>query len=86
MQMPDDEKGHKQLGRAHAAGHLAQLALLLVLGVLAMAQPWPSVGQWRAVFGAYGVIYALEASSSAPLACCGDCCASSAVPKKQVRC
>ena len=63
VQMPEDEKGHKQLGRAHAAGHLAQLALLLVLGVLAMAQPWPSVGQWRAVFGAYGVIYALEASS-----------------------
>ena len=64
--MPEDEKGHKQLGRAHALGHLAQMVLLLVLGVLAMREPWPTVGQWRAVFGAYGVIYALEASPFFP--------------------
>ena len=62
-QMQEDEKGHKQLGRAHALGHLAQMVLLLALGVLAMREPWPTVGQWRAVFGGYGVIYALEASS-----------------------
>ena len=42
--MPEDEKGHKQLGRAHALGHLAQMVLLLVLGVLAMREPWPTVG------------------------------------------
>lgn len=60
MQMPEDERGHKQLGRGAAASHLAQLGMVLVLGVLAMGQPWVTVGQWRAVFGGFGVIYALQ--------------------------
>jgi len=61
VQMPADERGHKQLGRGHAASHLFQLALVLVLGVLVMAEPWPTTGQWRAVFGGFGIVYALQA-------------------------
>lgn len=60
VQMPADERGHKQLGRGHAASHLFQLALVLVLGVLVMAEPWPTTGQWRAVFGGFGIVYALQ--------------------------
>ncbi len=63
VQMPADERGAKQLGRGHAASHLFQLALVLVLGTLVMAEPWPTTGQWRAVFGGFGIVYALQASS-----------------------
>ena len=39
MQMPEEERGHKQLGRAQALSHLAQLGLTLLLGILVMAEP-----------------------------------------------
>lgn len=65
--MPADERGHKQLGRGPAASHMFQLALVLVLGVLVMAEPWPTTGQWRAVFGGFGIVYALQASVACPL-------------------
>ena len=61
VQVPADERGNKELGRGHAAAHLAQLALVLALGVLVMSQPWPDTGQWRAACGGFGVIYALQA-------------------------
>jgi hypothetical protein len=60
LQIPEDERGHKQLSRFEAASHLMQLALVLVLGVLVMGEPWPTVSQWRCVFGVFGVIYALQ--------------------------
>lgn len=60
--MPANEQGHKQLGRGAAASHMFQLALVLVLGVLVMAEPWPTTGQWRAVFGGFGIVYALQAT------------------------
>ena len=60
--MPEDERGYKQLGRLHAASHLMQLALVLVLGVLLMGEPWPSISQWRAVYAGFGMIYALQVS------------------------
>ncbi|CAL5221609.1 g3829 [Coccomyxa viridis] len=60
--MPEEERGHKQLGRAQALSHLAQLGLTLLLGILVMAEPWPTVSAWRAVYGGFGVLYALQAS------------------------
>ena len=84
--MPADERGAKQLGKGHAASHLFQLALVLVLGVLVMAEPWPTTGQRRAVFGGFGIVYALQASpdlhllagnlaaiTESPAACLFDC-------------
>lgn len=62
LQMPEDEKGHKQLGRGHALSHLAQLGLTLLLGILVMAEPWPTVSAWRAVYGGFGIVYALQVS------------------------
>ena len=82
MQMPVDERGNKELGRGQALAHLAQLALVLALGILVMSQPWPAAGQWRAVCGGFGVIYALQAlplpslllvSCSTHLHQCYDC-------------
>lgn len=60
MQMPEEERGHKQLGRAHALSHLAQLGLTLLLGILVMGEPWPTVAAWRAVYGGFGIVYALQ--------------------------
>lgn len=62
LQMPEDERGHKQLGRAHALSHLAQLGLTLLLGILVMAEPWPTASAWRAVYGGFGILYALQVS------------------------
>ena len=76
VQMPEDERGNKELGRGPALAHLAQLALVLALGVLVMSRPWPDTGQWRAACGGFGVIYALQALalttflSNAPSALC----------------
>ena len=64
VQMPEEERGHKQLGRGHALSHLAQLGLTLLLGILVMAEPWPTVSAWRAVYGGFGVLYALQVSHS----------------------
>ena len=58
--MPEEERGHKQLGRAHALSHLAQLGLTLLLGILVMGEPWPTVAAWRAVYGGFGIVYALQ--------------------------
>ena len=60
--MPAEERGHKQLGRGHALSHLAQLGLTLLLGILVMAEPWPTVTAWRAVYGGFGILYALQVS------------------------
>ena len=60
VQMPEDERGNKELGRGPAR---AQLALVLALGVAVMSRPWPDTGQWRAACGGFGVIYALQALS-----------------------
>ncbi len=75
LQMPEDEKGHKQLGRGHALSHLAQLGLTLLLGILVMAEPWPTVSAWRAVYGGFGIVYALQVSCSSK----GKACDTSSV-------
>ncbi|CAK0780569.1 hypothetical protein CVIRNUC_005097 [Coccomyxa viridis] len=61
-QMPEEERGYKQLGRLAALSHLMQLGLTLLLGILVMGEPWPSTFAWRAVYGGFGVVYALQAS------------------------
>ena len=63
LQMPAEERGAKQLGRAQAASHLAQLGLTLALGILVMAEPWPTASSWRAVYGGFGILYALQVSA-----------------------
>lgn len=62
MQMPEEERGHKQLGRGHALSHLAQLGLTLLLGILVMGEPWPTVSAWRAVYCGFGIVYAVQVS------------------------
>ena len=69
LQMPEEERGHKQLGRLAALSHLMQLGLTLLLGILVMAEPWASTFAWRSVYGGFGVVYALQVCSvHAPLA------------------
>ena len=63
--LPAAERGHKQLGVAAQLSHLAQLALFVGVGTVAMLEPiWAgrSAEHTRAVFGLYGLAYALEAS------------------------
>ena len=61
--MPEEERGYKQLGRRAALSHLMQLGLTLLLGILVMGEPWPSTFAWRAVYGGFGVVYALQVCS-----------------------
>ena len=62
--MPEEERGCKQLGRLAALSHLMQLGLTLLLGILVMGEPWPSTFAWRAVYGGFGVVYALQVCST----------------------
>ena len=64
LQMPEEERGYKQLGRLAALSHLMQLGLTLLLGILVMGEPWPSTFAWRAVYGGFGVVYALQVCST----------------------
>jgi hypothetical protein len=58
--LPKREHGHKQLGKAAAASHVAQLASFFLLGTAAVMAAWDLPGQGRVVFGTMGIAYALQ--------------------------
>ena len=59
-QLPADERGAKLLGSREALKQVAQFVLLFGLGALLLSQPMLAPGQIRAVYGTFGVIYALQ--------------------------
>jgi ethanolaminephosphotransferase len=61
--LPKREHGHKQLGKAAAAAHIAQLALFFALGaaMLGVAAP-QQLGQARVANATFGILYALQAT------------------------
>jgi ethanolaminephosphotransferase len=60
--LPVKERGHKQLGRRNAGGHLIQLALINIVGALTMLSSMRSVSLCRASTAIFGIIYALEST------------------------
>lgn len=61
--LPKREHGHKQLGKAAAAAHIAQLGLFFALGaaMLGLATP-QQPGQARVANATFGILYALQAT------------------------
>lgn len=59
--LPKREHGHKQLGKAAAAAHIAQLGLFFALGaaMLGLATP-QQPGQARVANATFGILYALQ--------------------------
>jgi hypothetical protein len=60
--LPVKERGHKQLGRRNAGGHLIQLGLINLVGAATMLSSMTSVGLARASTAIFGIIYALEST------------------------
>lgn len=74
--MPPKERGHKQLGRAAALWHLAQLQAFFLLGTATMLAPAVSVWHARLLIAGFGLAYTLEVRSSSPLresGCFSEC-------------
>ncbi|PSC75152.1 CDP-Ethanolamine:DAG ethanolamine phosphotransferase [Micractinium conductrix] len=60
--LPKAEHGNKQLGRAAAMAHLAQLAALFMMGWALLSLPATAPWQARVHNATFGVIYALQAT------------------------
>ncbi|PRW57623.1 CDP-Ethanolamine:DAG ethanolamine phosphotransferase [Chlorella sorokiniana] len=57
------ENGHKQLGKAAAVAHIAQLALFFALGAAMLGVGAPQqLGQARVANASFGILYALQAT------------------------
>ena len=74
--LPKAEHGNKQLGRAAAMAHLAQLAALFMMGWALLSLPATAPWQARVHNATFGVIYALQVGggtapvSVPPCRCC----------------
>ncbi|KAI7846212.1 hypothetical protein COHA_000282 [Chlorella ohadii] len=61
--LPKREHGHKQLGKAAAAAHIAQLAVFFALGAAMLGLAAPQLpGQARVANATFGILYALQAT------------------------